>query len=154
MPPAFSFTKYERQVHNAVMGHVLTNGLLSDRQFGFRPGCSTMEAILACTRDWLNAMENGGSVACVFFDLSKAFDTLGHSLILASLARVGICGPLLKWFANYLSDRSQKVVLKSTCYDLAAVTSGVPQGSNSWPIVVRADSGHSSPAFYLQLQHD
>ena len=104
----------ERQVHNGLMQHLLSNDLLSDRQFGFRPGCSTMEAILACTGDWHDVMERGGSVACVFFDLSKAFDTPAHSLVLSSLARVGVCGTLLRCFHSYLSGRSQRVVLKGT----------------------------------------
>ncbi len=57
------------------MQHVLSQHLLSDRQFGFRPGCSTMEAVLACTQDWHEVLDEGGSVASVFFDLSKAFDS-------------------------------------------------------------------------------
>ena len=59
-------------------------------QFGFRPGASTQEAILAATKDWHWSLEKSESVACVFFDLSKAFDSLPHPLILDSLVRVGI----------------------------------------------------------------
>ena len=48
---------------------------------------------------------------CIFLDLSKAFDSLPHSLVLESLQRVGVCGSLYNWFEDYLSHRKQKVVL-------------------------------------------
>ena len=46
---------------------------------------------------------------CVFFDLSKAFDKLPHSLILQALVGVGVGGPLLSWFKDYLSGRHQAI---------------------------------------------
>ena len=64
----------ERIIHNKLMK-------LSDRQFGFHLGSSTQEAILTAVKDWHNILEGGGSVACVFLELSKAFDSLPHDLI-------------------------------------------------------------------------
>jgi len=109
--------------------------LLSDRQFGFRPGSSTQEAILFAMRDWHDTLEKRGSVVCVFFDLSKAFDSLPHSLVLASLTRVGVCGTLYDWFVDYLSGRSQCVVLEGASSPTIEVTSGVPQGSILGPLL-------------------
>ena len=57
----------ERVVHEALLTHVLDQGYLSPKQFGFRPGSSTAEAILAATRDWHDSLERSSSVACVFF---------------------------------------------------------------------------------------
>ena len=57
----------ERVVHNALMEHVLEHNLVSDRQFGFRPGSSTQEAILTATNSWYEALERKQSVGCVFF---------------------------------------------------------------------------------------
>ena len=71
----------ERLVHNALMSHVLDHGLLADSQFGFRLGSSTLEALVSVSRDWFDSLEKWESVGCVFFDLSKAFDTLPHRLI-------------------------------------------------------------------------
>ncbi len=125
----------ERIVHNSVMDHALSNELLSFSQYGFRPGSSTQEAILAATRDWHQTLECGGNVACVFLDLSKAFDSLPHSLILRSLSRIGVCGELFDWFANYLTGRSQWVALKGVSSASVMVISGVPQGSILGPLL-------------------
>ena len=84
-------------MHKAIMNHLLENNLLSKVQFGFRHGASTQEAILKVARSLHQGLDKNVSVACIFFDISKAFDSLPHHLILSSLARVGICGSLLSW---------------------------------------------------------
>ena len=125
----------ERLIHNALLSHVIENKLISDKQFGFRPGSSTQEAILSATRDWHETMERKESVACIFFDLSKAFDSLPHHLVLDTLARCGVFGPLLRWFQCYLSERWQPVVLDGECSEKELVRSGVPQGSILGPLL-------------------
>ena len=63
----------------------------------------------------------------VFFDLSKAFDTVFYRLLIAAPQLNGIEGPILCWFQNYLSGHNQIVVLDRCASDPHAVTSGVPQ---------------------------
>ena len=58
-----------------------------------------------------------------------------HNLLLRALSQTGITGPLLDWISDYLSKRSQKVVLDGTCSNAAQVTSGVPQGSILGPLL-------------------
>lgn len=125
----------ERIVHNALLSHLLHNDMLPANQFGFRPSSSTQEAILSMTRDWHNTLEEGDSVGCVFFDLSKAFDTLPHNYVLESLIRVGVMGSLFDWFVDYLKDRKQRVVLEGVSSPLQDVISGVPQGSILGPLL-------------------
>ena len=84
-----------------------------------------MEAILSATRDWHQALEERGSVVCVFLDLAKAFDSLPHSLVMESLARVGVQGKLYDWFTNYLTERHQQVVVEGHSSPFASVSSGV-----------------------------
>ena len=117
------------------MNHLLSNSIIFRQQFGFRPQSSTQEALLAATNDWHQYLDSNLSVGCVAFDLSKAFDSLPHPTILSNLSRVGICGRLLDWFQNYLSNRQQKVVLDGHESSTAHVASGVPQGSILGPLL-------------------
>ena len=92
------------------------------------PRSSTQEALLSVTRNWFQLLSKHHQVACVFFDVKKAFDSVLHRKIISSLSDIGIKGSLLKWLRDYLSGRCQRVVLDGTTSDPVNVTSGVPQG--------------------------
>ena len=96
----------ERLVHNLLPDHLLGGGAISPSQFGFRPCSSTQEALLSATQTWHKHMENGFSTDCVFLDLSKAFDSVSHQSVVDALAGSGVCGSLLVWFCDYLTERS------------------------------------------------
>ena len=112
----------ERIIYNRLLSH---NSLLSNSQFGFRPCSSTQEALIAATTSWHKYLDEKQSVAAVFFDLSKAFDSVPHLGILRVLTRVGVTGSLHTWFANYLSGRTQRVVLNGHSSQVTKVSSGV-----------------------------
>ena len=67
----------ERIVYNKLLHYLTSDSLLSNYQFGFRPGNSTQEALISATTAWHRYLDNK-DVAAVFFDLSKAFDTVPH----------------------------------------------------------------------------
>ena len=72
----------------------------------------------------------------VFHDLSAAFDTADHSSLLTSLqTRFGISGKVLKCFASYLHDRSQRITINGTLSESFSLQYGVPQGSCLGPIL-------------------
>ena len=71
----------------------------------------------------------------VYLDLSKAFDTVSHSLLLQKLAAAGANGSLFQWFTDYLTNRSQKVLIKGATSSSLPVLSGVPQGSILGPLL-------------------
>ena len=75
----------EHIIYNRLLSHLLANSLLSNSQFGFCPCSSTQEALIAATTSWHQYLDEKQSVAAVFFDLSKTFDSVPHLGILRAL---------------------------------------------------------------------
>jgi len=71
----------------------------------------------------------------VLLDLSSAFDTVDHSILIESLASLGIVGDALLWFSYYLKDRSQSVIVGSAVSPPVHLLFGVPQGSVLGPLL-------------------
>ena len=82
---------------------------MNDEQFGFRTGHSTEHAILELIDQVSNAFDNNKFVLGVFTDLSKAFDTVDHNILLEKLSMHGIKENNLKWFHRYLSNWKQYI---------------------------------------------
>ena len=103
--------------------------LISENQYGFRPSRSTSSALLELIEEISSSMDRGLHTVGIFIDLSKAFDTIDHSLLLKKLENFGIRGVVLNWLKSYLTDRKQYVSLSSYSSELLSVVCGVPQGS-------------------------
>ena len=95
----------EKFMYNRLVSFFNTNGILSGRQFGFRAGHSTCDAIAYYMNNLLDDKENKYHNLSVFLDLSKAFDTIDHELLLYKLNHYGIRGNALEWFRSYLTNR-------------------------------------------------
>ena len=111
---------------------------LPETQYGFQPGKSVAMALTVAQTDWINAKASNELVGLMAFDLSVAFDTLEHLLLLKKLESASIKGIPLKWFQSYLSDRSQCVLWNSALSDYLPLSKGVPQGSILGPILFLA----------------
>lgn len=101
--------------------------ILNGMQSGFRSGHSTVSVTLKILNDIHCALDKKLHYVSVFIDLSKAFDTVDHAVLVQRLKCCGITGHALDWFINYLSNRTQ-CVMADGCKSIE-VCSGVPQGS-------------------------
>ena len=104
-------------------------------QYGFRPKHSTTQAVAEFSIDVLDAFEKKLNCLSTFLDLSKAFDTIDHDILLNKLHFYGIRGIAHKWFNSYLSNRKQYVKYREARSELMNVTCGVPQGSVLGPLL-------------------
>lgn len=125
----------ERIVYNQLMTFINDQNLLTNSQYGFRPGRSTEAALLSFTDHVLNAFDNGSYTISVFLDLSKAFDTVEHSIMLHKLHHYGVRGTAHTWLHSYLSNRLQHVHVNNQSSSNLTVTCGVPQGSILGPLL-------------------
>ena len=99
----------EKLVHKRLYSFCDSNKILYNNQYGFRPKHSTIDAVSKFTADIVSSLESNMITCAVFLDLSKAFDTIDHDILLCKLHFYGVRGVALEWFRNYLTGRSQYV---------------------------------------------
>ena len=98
----------ERVVHSQLHEYLNSTNLLSNNQFGFRSKSSTATALSSFADEVLLYMEKGHTSGAVFLDLTKAFDTVDHGILMTKLSSVGVSPSALEWFTSYLSNRKQR----------------------------------------------
>jgi retron-type reverse transcriptase len=109
--------------------------IISPCQFGFRKGRSTEQALVQFTDYITYNLDAKLSVLSLFLDISKAFDSIDHSILIDKLFMYGIRGVALDWFSSYLTNRRQYVILNGSSSNLASVSHGIPQGSILGPLL-------------------
>ena len=124
-----------RLVFKNLFNHLRDNNLLSSLQSGFLPGDSTVNQLTFLYNTFSHALDSGKEVRAVFCDISKAFDRVWHAGLLVKLHAAGVTGNVHAWFADYLSNRKQRVVLPGAVSDWASIRAGVPQGSILGPLL-------------------
>ena len=122
-------------MYNRLLKYITLNKILVENQFGFRQGQSTYMALLKLVNDITEELDKGNCYLGIFIDLSKAFDTVDHNLLLRKMEYYGIRGHALLWFTSYLSYRIQYVSLNQTNSETLPVTCGAPQGSILGPLL-------------------
>ena len=119
----------ERTVFNQVSEFLSENNLYDPNQSSFKQGHSTETALLSVMESLRSARAAGQSSALLLLDLSAAFDTVNHQILLSTLTELGISGSALHWFMSYLSGRSFRVSWRAEVSKLDGLSTGVPQGS-------------------------
>ena len=125
----------EKAVHNQLYYFLNDNKIITSKQFGFRPKLSTNTALTHFTDNVLLNMDSGRLTGAVFLDLSKAFDTVDHNLLLHKLKSVGLSEDTVNWFQSYLANRKQRTSVGDTLSVAVPITVGVPQGSILGPLL-------------------
>ena len=120
---------FEKVIHNQLSQYFVSNKLFYENQYGSRKQHSTELTALHLMDNIIQNMDMGKITISVFLDLSKAFDTLDHTILLEKLKFYGICGNEVKLFKNYLTNRQQYVQFDSTKSSFENILTGVPQGS-------------------------
>ena len=125
----------ERAVNIQLNEHITTNNLMEPMQSAYRVGQSTQTALIKVKADILNAIDNKEVVCLVLLDLSAAFDTVDHQILLERLNMFGLTGTVINWITSYLWGRLQKVVVGDTNSSAVPLSCGVPQESILGPIL-------------------
>jgi retron-type reverse transcriptase len=133
--PAFS-KKLEKVMSIKLTSYLEAQHLFYEHQYGFRPQHNTIHPIIHLTNQI--AVENDKPTKdltlSVFIDLSKAFDTISHKILLCKMEQLGIRGVANAWFNSYLTNREQYIELYNLKSSKKSISCGLPQGSILGPI--------------------
>lgn len=130
---------FEKAFLNRITSFIHKNDILTPYQFGFTKGRSTQDAVLSSCNAILENFDDKQKTAGIFFDFSRAFDTINHNLLLEKLELYGFRGLSLSWVKTYLKGRTQSLKITrngSSCTsNNRNIESGVPQGSIMGPVL-------------------
>ena len=126
---------FERVIYNQLYDHFIKNNLLSEQQYGFRANHSTELSAIRLVDHINHEMDKNHTPCSIYFDLSKAFDTLDFEILLFKLRFYGVTDTAFELMKNYLSDRKQYVKYNVHESDVMAIKTGVPQGSILGPLL-------------------
>ena len=147
----------ERLVFNRCISFLNKHNIIFKNQFDFCPKHSTNIAVIKLFDNIVNTANNNEITTGIFLDLSKAFDTIKHDILLHKMARYRFRGIVLDWFKSYLTNRKQFVEYNNSKSTIRLINSQMPQGSILEPlgfIIYVSDIPNSVPDLSLILFAD
>ena len=135
-PPLSTTSKvFEKLLYVRLEKFLSRNNLITKHQFGFRQGYSTEMAVAdLCSMSQRNN-DDGYFTCCIFLDLSKAFDSVNHNILVNKLEKYGIRSNMYQLLCSYLNNRKQYTECNNAKSYLKTVLCGVPQGSTLGPLL-------------------
>ena len=141
----------EKMVVKQLKNHMSKHSLNQPAQSAYRENHSTETAIVKIVNDMLRSLDKGQCVLLVLLDLSAAFDTIDHELLLHRFETCfGIQSEAKEWFKSYFSNRQQVVRIEGVNSDPENLETGIPQGSVIGPF---SFPQYTSPLFKLVESH-
>ena len=124
---------FERLMQKQILNYI--EQYLSPFLCGYRKGYSTQTALISLLEKWKYTLDNKNFAGAVLMDLSKAFDTINHELLIAKLHAYGFCQNSLQLIMDYLTNRLQHIKINTTFSSWSEIDQGVPQGSVLGPLL-------------------
>jgi len=126
---------FERVLREKLVNFLEKNELMNPSQHGFRSGRSCLSQLLAHHDKILENLEGGYNTDVIYLDFAKAFDKVDHGILSHKMRKLGIGGKVGLWIYEFLSKRTQKVVVNGAHSSASDVISSVPQGTVLGPIL-------------------